>query len=267
MRKLANWRACVVFLALLALIAWAVERSPTFQICQDSQTYQDSHARSPSPAQAKESLDLADCTVLVADANHDLILAIGTILVAWFTGTLWLSAANQEKISRTHERAYIIWGGLHGVPKPDRASGIRQNEVLEKDWLRRDATNFEEPWTMMVHNFGKTPGFITEVRWGTHPDQSGFLQIVEGKKLSELIESRQLDTTVVPCEMIVSPTDNNSSWRYRYVQLSTRDVGHVMYGTIKYTDVFREAHYSTWAVVHDVHVTNSIGNFLSADWN
>ena len=194
--------------------------------------------------------------------HHDAIFGgistLATAFLALFTGRLWRTTRNQERMSRAHERAYIMWGGLYGKERKGVNYAIEEN--------KRDARKYAPPWTMQVHNFGRTPGFITEVRWGICESEAKFSALVGNSLLTPLIENGMIPTTSIKREIVVNPTTNDRPWPYRFVRLERRKPGTVLYGRIDYTDVFGQGHYSTWAGLVEKSVLTPIGEFMAKDW-
>ena len=249
--------------ALISLTIFFGTENHHSQSFQDCLTTERSHQSANNPDKSRfvvgRFLDRQSvCTVEFLDRHNGLVVALGTLIVAWFTGTLWLASVNQERMSRTHERAYILWGGLYGT----QIEGFDYTIPA----FQRDAINYLEPWTMQVHNFGRTPGFITKVWWGICTSEEEFATRTAGKSISLSIRDGTLETELISLELVVSPTSNERPWPYRYLQ-PTRIPGEVLYGRIDYDDVFGVPHHSTWAVVFTNHVTNAIGNFMATDWS
>jgi len=119
---------------------------------------------------------------------------------------------------------------------------------------------------MMVHNFGRTPGFITHVRWGKC-GRDEFDRKIATASLSDLLKAGALkiieEKTI---EAVTNPTVNYQPATYRHVEMG-REEGPVYYGRIDYQDVFRDKHHSTFAVIHTKNATDSIGAFMVTDWS
>jgi hypothetical protein len=180
------------------------------------------------------------------------ILACATVVLVVATVGLIFIGRRQERMARTHERAYVLWGGLYCTPK---------RTGKQRESVSHDAADYEAPWRMQVHNFGRTPGFITRVRWGKCK-KSEFETKTATETLSGLIKNGKLrimeDKQI---EAVVSPTANYLPATYRHV-----DMGPVFYGIINYRDVFKDAHYSTFAVINTEHATDAVGSFMATDW-
>jgi hypothetical protein len=69
------------------------------------------------------------------------------------------AAARQERVSRTHERAYVFGGGPCQTDKPDISS-------------------------MTIQNYGRTPAFVQKIDWGLCPDS----QFPKNISVSDLID-------------------------------------------------------------------------------
>jgi hypothetical protein len=247
-------------------IAWVGSVSPSCEKCKADNAYdgktnetEKSHPIMPRGFGPNARL-FTRCEGTFLDENGVLITAIATIVIAGFTGTLWLSTTQQERISRTHERAYVLYGGLYGKPiHPKKFAASKQAD----DGAWRDASEYNDPWVMQIHNFGRTPGFITKVTWGECAEKD----FIKEKPISEIIR-RELLPIEKPLivETVVNLTTANHPVPYRHVRHS-RFVGQVFFGRIDYEDVFREKHRSTWAVIHRENSSDPIGKFMATDWS
>jgi len=106
MRSSKFWkpsRVLAIFAALtLGILAWSLHRSAVYQVCTDAQTYEPSDKGGEPP---QDIPNFFDCFTAAIDANHDLVTALGTIMIAIFTGTLWWSTSGLLRVSNEQEGA------------------------------------------------------------------------------------------------------------------------------------------------------------------
>ncbi len=102
-----NVPSIVLVVLGLIVIVCSLERSDTFQICIDSDTYSQKDRGGEDPNKTKNIPNYFDCAVYTFEANDDLVVALATIFIAGFTGVLWLDAGQGRDHFRAAERAYI----------------------------------------------------------------------------------------------------------------------------------------------------------------
>jgi hypothetical protein len=201
------------------------------------------------------TLALAICTFLLS------VFTLGLML---YTARLWGATKTLLKkaddTAKTHERAYIVCGGLFGVPNESPQSA--------EDIYRPKARNFHRPWRMVIHNHGRSPGFITKIQWGAWPraefdENLSVTQIIKKNKVANKIHT-------VEIQDVFAPTGDTPLF-YRYVDydhlIGDRKVGDVFFGRIDYEDIFGLCHHSTFAVLHDIDHSDTIGRSFTRDWS
>lgn len=188
-------------------------------------------------------------------------LKITDCFLALFTFILCLIGFHQWKMSRVHERAYIVCCGMFGVPKDDKPS-LRQIH-------RPKATDFDPPWQMMIFNHGRTPGYITKIQWGIlqYNDFRGKFGIIpEEMYPSDVIKDPRFQGIITLQEtQDVFPPTGNKPIKYRYVSRDERNLDEVFFGRIDYEDVFGKPHHSAFAFLFRAEHTDTVGIAFSRD--
>ncbi len=180
----------------------------------------------------------------------DVALALFTyylVVVGWFT------MRNVDETTKRTERAYIVCGGPFGRVKKNtgfRRVFDRMFQEPQRPGLRtfHKANDFTEPWRMALHNFGRTPAFISEVIWGLSPKAD--FEFWSKTKVEEIIQDCRLlpDNTewgesradeAIPPDIAGIP--------YRHVEFEkdrSAYIDWVFFGRVIYRDIFGEAHSS-----------------------
>jgi hypothetical protein len=143
-----------------------------------------------------------------------------------------------DRTSKRTERAYIVCGGPFGKPK-------RPIEDYHRGFHK--ASDFTEPWRMALHNFGKTPAYITDVTWGISP----YAAFWETVKVEDVI-ARRASLLPQDAEFGQSNTDEAiapdiAGIPYRHVTFPKDRIAYinwVFYGRVRYKDVFGDDHSS-----------------------
>jgi hypothetical protein len=187
-----------------------------------------------------------------------------TFLLTIFTALLWGSTERlvkkTDETTKAHERAYLICGGMFGVPRP-----ITYKRSAAQVEHRPKASDFEGPWRMVIRNYGRTPGFIRQIEWGVCPKD----KFIEDKSISQIIRDKLLAEWMenpVSVNEVFPPTDDDR-FPYRYVERNVREVDTVFFGKISYEDIFHEPHHSTWAFWHRKDHSDTIGSSFAEDWS
>jgi hypothetical protein len=191
----------------------------------------------------------------LALAAFTFFLAAFTAGLMVFTFRLWKHTTELMKktddTTKVHERAYVVCGGVFGSPK-----------YKDRPYIN-DAADYGPPWRMQIHNFGRTPGFITKVEWGVCPVTQFPLDVPVSKIIKRgLLRDRM--KPAVEIQEVFAPM-GQTSIPYRHVT-TDRVSGEVFFGRITYTDIFDDEHFSTFALLHDEHHTTPIGRSFSDDW-
>jgi hypothetical protein len=183
----------------------------------------------------------------------DVLLAISTVLLTIVTaGLVWIGI-QQERNSKRHERAYLICGGLYGVPNP----------VINKDATYRPrAIDYHGPWRMVIRNYGRSHGCILKIEWGLCPKDEFPIE----ESVSSIIKSGKFKITPVDVQEIFPPS-RDERYPYRQVEFKERKIDHVFFGKITYEDIFHEKHHSTWAFWHREKHSDTIGKSYAEDWS
>jgi hypothetical protein len=163
--------------------------------------------------------------------------------------------AVDETTKRT-ERAYLLIGGLFGVPKPD----IDQRKLKH----RPSATMFDGPWRMTLYNFGKTPGYCRLIEYGFCPAS----KFPPNRKVSELVKDPEFSSYLQESFRIqnVFPTAIDEPYQLRHATIE-RDkyIDYVMFGVIWYKDIFGASRYSAFSYLLTKDSSDGIGTSLSDD--
>lgn len=194
-------------------------------------------------------LDPAERNDKAITALSTFVIAVFTIVLAFATATLVRMAKLQEKTSKVHERAYIFGGGPYGV--------LKIGDLLSKPEYRPKARDFSGPWQMVIHNYGRTPGYVFAIKWGLCPRE-----FFDKLNMSVSAIVKAFDRGLLPLphraefhvpanvDDTYPPSDQPS--RNRHVEFErerTNYVGFVFFGRIDYKDVFGEPHHSTFKLL------------------
>lgn len=249
--------------------------SPPCRECLDQQHekyQQQSTSEHPSSVPA---LARVQCFMDAIYESGEILTALASVFLAIFTARLfWATdklasitadlhgmAKQEEQTARTHERAYIVCGGLFGVPK-NTVVFLTANEPIKNYYP--DAANYGAPWRMQIHNFGRTPGFIKKVTWTTCPK----VEFPENVSVTRTLKDwahKGRPVNMVSVQEVFAPLGKEAVG-YRHVS-PDRVVGEVFFGRIDYEDVFGVPHHSTFALLHDEHHSTPIGKSFSDDWS
>jgi hypothetical protein len=175
------------------------------------------------------------------------------VIVGWFT------MQNVDDTAKRTERAYILGGGPYGIP--------RDYYRPDKQWQHwPEAKHFHDPRRMTIQNYGKTPGFITEVEWGLCPPESFPKVISVSQALDDPTFHRHFVRTVEYPMEVFQP---NTAWLpYRHVEFDRKEnVGKILFGRIRYKDVFHKEHYSTFKLLLDERFSQALDNAYAEDWS
>jgi hypothetical protein len=153
-----------------------------------------------------------------------------------------------KEASRRELRAYIICGGLYGVPK--------NPGMVTKRHYRNKATDFTGSWRLAICNLGRTPGTITTIEWGICPDGN----FPRGVSVSD----GTLNITVAAVHEAYFPNPEGTESRH---VICDRLEGTVFYGRIRYTDVFKKPCHSTFALLHGKNHSDSLEGTYAEDWS
>ncbi len=207
-----------------------------------------------------------------ADADQDSFicdeLKLTDVLIAYFTLCLvvvgWFTMRSADENTKRKERAYVIAAGLRGIPKRNTGGWLRDN--------RAKSSMFNGPWRMAIQNLGQTPGFTTKVEWGICSNQ--VFEERNGARVSELFEvefsawrKKCLRLGCTEVQDIFRPTEMALQYRHVEIPDELRKPGNVFFGRIDYKDVFRDPHYSTFAlrITKDGEHTDGIADAYSDD--
>jgi hypothetical protein len=152
------WAGAVLVLAV-AVIGYGISRSSSFQTCQaHHQQYAAYQEHQEGPLAFKwvwrNAKVLVRCAADFTDANHGPLTALGTILLAIFTTTLWWATRTLVRHSPQIERAYISAGGARQFKYVETSPGSRQFNLIDS-----------ELFEFHVNNYGKTQGKIYLIGW------------------------------------------------------------------------------------------------------
>lgn len=159
MKRLGAWltrrkgpaSGLLAVLVLISFAAWSLQRSAVFQICSDRQTYEQHNERSQGPQNAEGVPDYFHCVASAFEANDKLIVGIGSMIVAFFTGTLWWTSVVQGRNTRA---------ALNLAHRPH----IRVKHV----WVRNESLD-DVPLEVSIvfTNIGTAPGRINKCGYAT----------------------------------------------------------------------------------------------------
>jgi hypothetical protein len=123
----------LVLLAIVAIVAIFVfaERafSPTFQQCVAThQNNKQTSASDENPFSLKIAInDYVRCSARLVKVYEASITALGTIIIAAFTGTLWIATSTQARLTReafiADKRAFVFASGIQPLYEPDVTTG------------------------------------------------------------------------------------------------------------------------------------------------
>jgi hypothetical protein len=207
------------------------EQSPFIIKIVPAEKTEAEHAEEAKEGSEKAALDrrLVDLTAELARYTGGLfyatvVLAIATILL--FIGTIGLIVLSwrQERMARTHERAYVFGGGPCWATEPD---GSRKDDF----------------GTMTIENYGRTPAFVQTIEWGLcdealFPDDTPVSRLIDEKRLPG-VETVKTENVYPPN---LRPERASKKIEFR---LST-NMGKIFFGRFTYLDVFGERHHSTF---------------------
>lgn len=203
---------------------------------------------------------------------------IGDFAIGFFTYCLvvvgYFTMQSADVNTKRKERAYVICAGLHGIPM----KGWRRTWEIEK---RAEASMFKGPWRMALHNLGQTPGFTVKVEWGICP-KGKYPKNWCGKhvRVSAVLSwwrfwhrgfrnryMKHPSGGVTDVQDIFNPSMSPIQYRHVVIPDELRKPESVFFGRIKYKDVFRDRHYSTWAlrITEDGEHTDGIADAYSDD--
>jgi hypothetical protein len=153
------WAGTVLVLVVI-VIGYGISRSSSFQTCiahhKQYAVYQEHQEGGPLAFKWvwRNAKVLVRCAADFTDANHGPLTALGTILLAIFTTTLWWATRTLVRHAPQIERAYISAGGLRRfVAQPTNVAG---------QYVLTDTRQFE----FHVNNYGKTKGTVFQLGWG-----------------------------------------------------------------------------------------------------
>jgi hypothetical protein len=111
----------VAFVAIAAIFIFAERAfSPTFRQCVA--THQNGASESPSSLKITVN-DYVRCSARLVKVYEASIAALGTIIIAAFTGTLWIATSTQARLTReafiADKRAFVFASGIQPLYEPD----------------------------------------------------------------------------------------------------------------------------------------------------
>jgi len=169
--------------------------------------------------------------------------------------TAWLIIDSHQSTKR-ELRAYIMCGGLFGVPKHDTPSLREQYRARSSDYVG--------PWRFVIYNYGKTPGTILKFEWGRCPESEFPVTVPVSEILDKNMLRHRMQPAITDVIEIFLPSAEAS--QYRHIECE-RVVGEVMFGRVTFKDIFRKVRYSTFALLMKEENTDSIGKSFADDWN
>jgi hypothetical protein len=212
---------------------------------------------SPHAKEAQAEAENAYAKIISSVACGDVKLADSFLI--FFTYCLvivgWFTMRNTDETAKRTDRAYVVCGGVFGV---------RKNPELDTSdpEYRAVATDFQKPWLMMIHNVGRTPAYITKVRWSKCPKRD-FLPFMD-VLVSDILKSGKFRIRTIEVHEFYAPSDRPLC--YRYVRPG-RQQGWVFFGRIDYKDAYGISHHSTFALLHRYLHTDTIGESFTKDWS
>jgi len=159
---------------LIGIVALCFGSSSYFLPCGDERYGQQHEATSQQRAEEScPSLDYVVAESVVSFAGNYPneisagITALATIIVAWFTATIWLINRSQLIHSRQVERAYVSGGGAPQVQETDLGTqtvpGVTGGSMTRHMGISRIPTG---AFVVCVNNYGKTPAGLEWVGIG-----------------------------------------------------------------------------------------------------
>ncbi len=177
---LKSWLLFLAFLILCsaAFVGGASSFSPTFQECvhaEQKAEYQQSAKIQPPSLRAMASRYIP-CTGTFVDAHGSGITALATIIIAAFTGTLWVATSRQALLTRealiADKRAFVFAPGFTQEYELDSATG-RYSWRFRPVWRNSGNTptkNMRQYATCEIRNSVLPTGFDfdpTDATYGT----------------------------------------------------------------------------------------------------
>jgi hypothetical protein len=202
--------ALVVFFLTVGI---GVIYSPSFSKCVGE--YNKQHT---DEASVGNQTPFLSCFWISVNAESGAVTALGTLIVALFTYTLWRSSEKDLEYRRTYiDRAYIDAGPGGGDGPDPRKSRLIENGKMK---IR-----------LQITNHGVTPAIVMRMCWHT-------------ALLRELPRSPQIpeykDWLTGPIK--VSTGTPFTTRYYRTYDMQWTDQ-HVAYGSVEYRDVFGKPHH------------------------
>ncbi|MGD0023880.1 MAG: hypothetical protein ABSC37_04495 [Xanthobacteraceae bacterium] len=159
-----------------------------------------------------------------AETYNGAIAAVATVVVAWFTRTIYVINRNQLKFSRQVERAYVF---ARVVAKEEKIEGVTVKGIVMKHPV--------SVWYVDValDNHGKTPAYVSELA-------------LSSCLVEELLKPADLPLDYERSKLLANVSVGPSATEiptHRRRELREA-AGKVMYGRVYYTDIFGDSHSS-----------------------
>jgi hypothetical protein len=162
--------------------------------------------------------------VSVADTYSGAIAAAATVVVAWFTATIYINNRDQLRFSRKVERAYVFARVIFKEQMIDRIA-VRGVIVRQETFLQYV--------DVFLDNHGKTPAYVSEIALSCC--------LVEELPAAADLPGDYKKSTLLANVSVGPGTIETPTHRRRELREAA---GKVMYGRIYYTDIFGDPHSS-----------------------
>lgn len=219
--------AALVTLAL-GLLIWASTHSASYEYCQAERH----SGQADKHDFHKEIAYFFVCEGVTIDVNGDLMTALGTLAIAAFTLTLWLTSREQGRLTEIAIRDARV--------ASQRELRAYVSAVPDKAFINDGHFCV----IVKVENRGNTPAFETRCLWALTVGSPPGAENTEFKFTNP-------DNDPIPT-FVLYPGDSNSS--VRPYKLSEADLANIIagsavfraYGVVEYRDAFNEAQVGTF---------------------
>jgi hypothetical protein len=151
----SHWATVALLLAALIFL-YVIARSSSFQSCYAHNEQYVQGSISGLSWLFRNAKVWVRCVGDFTEQNHGPLTAVATILLAFFTTTLWWATRKLVRHATEIERAYISCGGA-------REWVVKKAVVDGKTVEVHEVTN---NFQFHVNNYGKTPGIVFRIRCG-----------------------------------------------------------------------------------------------------
>ena len=128
-------------------------------MCRNPQTYQQPDKGSQKPQDAAYVSGYLYCSTEAVDANHDLVIAAGTIVIAIFTCTLWWSTnklwgAGERQLVELNRQVILASKEFTATHRPKLFRVVEMLSILPGDAAQ---------WRIILTNSGESDAYENDV--------------------------------------------------------------------------------------------------------